>query len=80
MPGLMAALSLFVGTAFAQAEGQEPSAIAEVGGAGSWGLKGGSSSGSSVAVETTPIENVLEIEGGVTSLFSRSQSFANTHC
>jgi len=74
LPAMIAALLLFPGIALAQSESQEPSAIAEVGGVGSWGLKGGSGFGPSIAVETTPIENVLEIEGGVTSLFSRSQT------
>jgi hypothetical protein len=57
----------------ALAEGSEPSAIVELGGAASWGLKGGSSYGPSFAVETTPIPDVLELEGGVTTLFSRGQ-------
>jgi hypothetical protein len=58
----------------AQAEDSEPSAIIELGGATSWGLKGGSAYGPTVAVETTPIPDVLELEGGVTSLFSRGQT------
>ena len=63
---------LLATTAFAQAE--EPSAIVEVGGAGEWGLKGGSAYGPDFSVETTPIEDVLEIEAGVTPLFSRGQT------
>lgn len=59
---------------FAHAEDSEPSAIIELGGAASWGLKGGSSFGPSFAVETTPIPDVLELEGGVTTLFSRGQT------
>jgi hypothetical protein len=71
--GLTAVL-FFMGQAFGQAEEKEPSAIFEAGGAGQWGLKGGSSYGPSVAVETTPIENWLELEGGTTALFSRGQT------
>jgi hypothetical protein len=58
----------------AQAQESEPSAIVEVGGAGEWGLKGGSAYGPNFSVETTPIEDVLEIEAGVTPLFSRGQT------
>lgn len=65
---------LFSGRAFGQEEDKEPSAIFEAGGAGQWDLKGGSSYGPSVAVETTPIENWLELEGGATALFSRGQT------
>jgi hypothetical protein len=73
--------SLFIGSgfigsgnAFAQAVDTEPEpvAIVELGGAGSWNLKdGGSSFGADVAAEVTPIENWLEIEAGVTPLFTR---------
>jgi hypothetical protein len=72
--GLGAALAVFAGTPFGQTENTEPSAILEAGGAGQWGLKGGSSYGPSIAVETTPIENWLELEGGTTALFSRGQT------
>ncbi len=58
-----------------RAEETGPAAILEVGAAGEWAVKGsGSSHGPSLAVETTPIENWLEIEGGVTPLFSRDQT------
>src|ERR1700722_20533218 len=72
--GLAAALFLFAGNAFGQTEDKEPSAVAEVGGAGEWGLKGGSSFGPTTAVEVTPIENWLELESGVTTLFRHGQS------
>jgi hypothetical protein len=63
---------LFAGSAFAQPAGDEPAAIVELGGAASWNLKnGGSSFGPDAAVEVTPIENWLELEAGVTPLFSR---------
>lgn len=59
----------------AQEAQREAAAIVEVGGAGEWPLNGdGSSYGPSVAVEATPIEHWLEIEGGVTRLFSRGQN------
>jgi hypothetical protein len=58
--------------AFAQPGEKEPAAIVEIGGAGGWSLTGeGSSFGPSVAVEFTPIEKWLELEGGVTRLFGR---------
>ena len=67
--GLLAALMLFAGNA--QGEDKEPSAIVEIGGAGEWSLRdGGASFGPSVAVEFTPIKDWLEIEAGVTPLFS----------
>ena len=59
----------------AQARDNEPSAIVEIGGAGQSGINGGGSSfGPSVAVEVTPIENVLELESGVTALFRHGQT------
>ena len=70
--GLVTALLLADNTG--RAEDKEPSAIFEAGGAGQWGLKGGSSYGPSVAVETTPIPDLLEVEGGTTALFSRGQT------
>jgi hypothetical protein len=71
--GLIAA-QLFSGIASGQNEDNEPAAILELGGAGEWGLKGGSSFGPAVALEVTPIENWLELEGGITALFSRGQT------
>jgi hypothetical protein len=59
----------------ALAEDKEPFAVVEFGGAGEWGLpNGGASLGPTAAVEFTPIKNWLEIETGVTSLFSRGQT------
>jgi hypothetical protein len=69
----LVALLLTQACSFAQAQEREPSAIFELGGAGEW-VKGGSSYGPSVAMETTPIENWLELEGGETTLFSRGQT------
>ena len=71
---LMASLLLCSGNAVAQSVDKEaePAAIVELGGAGSWNLKGGASSfGADAAVEVTPIENWLELEAGVTPLFTR---------
>jgi hypothetical protein len=69
---LIASLFLCRGNAFAQSvdidKGPEPVAIMELGGAGSWNLKGGSSFGADLAAEVTPIENWLELEAGVTPL------------
>ena len=67
------ALSL-AGNGAARAEEKEPSAIVEIGGAGGWGLKGGSSYGTDLSVETTPIPDWLELEAGTTTLFSRGQT------
>jgi hypothetical protein len=61
-----------LGNAFAQSVDKEPVAVVEIGGAGDWSVnEGGSSFGPTVAVEVTPIENWLELEAGVTSLFAR---------
>jgi hypothetical protein len=69
--GLMAALILLAGNSFGYAEDKEPTAILEIGGAGEWGLQGGGSNyGPNLSVETTPIEDWLELEAGVTPFFS----------
>jgi hypothetical protein len=74
-PVMMAALFLCTGNAFAQSAEKEPAAIVELGGAASWNVKdGGSAFGPTVAVEVTPIEKWLELEAGVTPLFSRRTS------
>jgi hypothetical protein len=69
-----AILLLCAGGAFAQTGEKEPeaAAIIELGGATGWNVRGGAASfGPDVAVEFTPIENWLEIEAGVTPLFTR---------
>lgn len=71
--GLLAAL-MSAGNALAQVEESEPSAIVEIGGAGGWGFKGGSAYGTDLSVETTPIPDWLELEAGITTLFSRGQT------
>jgi hypothetical protein len=71
-PVLIAFLFLCTGNAFAQSVDKEPAAVVELGGAAGWNFKdGGSSFGPTVAVEVTPIENWLELEAGVTPLFTR---------
>ena len=69
---LIASLFLCTGNAFAQSVEKEAAAVVELGGAANWNVKdGGSSFGPAVAVEVTPIEKWLELEVGVTPLFSR---------
>jgi hypothetical protein len=59
----------------ALAQDKEPAAVFQLGAAGQWGLPNGDSSfGPAAAIEFTPIKNWLEIEPGVTSLFSRGQT------
>ena len=71
--GLIAAVVSFSGDA--KAEDKEPSAVVEIGGASEWGLRDGSASfGPTVAVEVTPLKNWLEIEAGVTPLFSNGHT------
>jgi hypothetical protein len=73
--GLTVALLLFGRMADSQTEGEEPAAVVELGGAGEQSLKGGGASfGPTIAVEVTPIENWLELEGGMTSLFSHGKT------
>jgi hypothetical protein len=69
-----ASLLLCSGSAFAQKpdiDPDEPVAVVELGAAASWNLSGGSSFGPNIAAEITPIENWLELEAGVTPLFTR---------
>jgi hypothetical protein len=70
---VVAALLLAPATAVAQQPAEKESvAVLELGGAGAWNLKNADSGfGPTVAVEFTPIEHWLELEAGVTPLFSR---------
>jgi hypothetical protein len=69
------ALALLLIAGAALAEDKEPLAIFELGAAGEWGLNSGSPSfGPTAAVEFSPIKNWLEIETGVTTLFSKGQT------
>lgn len=62
-------LFAFGATAFCEDEASEPSAIVELGGAGAWSVQNGHFSfGPDLGVETTPIENWLELEAGTTEL------------
>jgi hypothetical protein len=71
---LIAIACLCMGTASAQSadtNAQEPVAVLEIGAVPTQSIKGGGFSvGPTVAVEVTPIENRLEIEGGTTALFA----------
>ena len=64
-------VSFVPAVAVAQKADREPIAIIELGVAASRSLNNGSA-GATVAFEVTPIENWLELEAGVTSLFNRS--------
>jgi hypothetical protein len=69
---LIVTLLFCFGKSFAQSTDKEPAAILELGGAAGWNLKGGGASfGPDLAAEVTPIENWLELEAGVTPLFTR---------
>jgi hypothetical protein len=73
--GLTVALLLFAGMAISQTEAEEPRVVLELGGAAEQSLKGGGSNfGPTIAIEVTPIENWLELEGGVTSLFKHGKT------
>jgi hypothetical protein len=77
----IASLLICCGNAFAQSVDSEPepAAIVELGGAGSWNPKdGGSSFGANIAIEVTPIENWLELEAGLTPLFTRHSTELDT--
>lgn len=68
---LITFLWLFCGNALAQSGDKEAVAVVEVGGAASQSVTGGGASfGPTVAVEVTPIENGLELEAGITPLFT----------
>jgi hypothetical protein len=70
---LIVFLFLCSGNIFAQSVDKEPAAVLEIGAAAGRDIKdGGSSFGPTVAVEVTPIENWLELEGGVTRLVGRN--------
>jgi len=69
------AIALLLFASAVLAEDKEPLAIFELGAAGEWGINGGGSSfGPVAAVEFTAIKSWLEIETGVTTLFSQRQA------
>jgi hypothetical protein len=54
---------------------KEPAAILEIGAATSWEVTGGAASfAPNFAVETTPIENWLELEAGVSPFFTNNST------
>jgi hypothetical protein len=54
---------------------KDPAAILEIGAATSWNVTGGAATfAPNFAVETTPIENWLELEAGVSPFFTRSST------
>jgi hypothetical protein len=72
---LITFLALFVAAAGAQSDEKEPVAIVELGAATSWSIRGGAATfAPDFAVETTPIENWLEIEFGTTPFFTRNST------
>ena len=72
---LLAVFALEAASFAAESPDKDPAAVLELGGAVAWGVPGGGSSGGpTVAVEVTPIEDWLELEGGVTGLFAKGSS------
>ena len=56
-------------------DAKDPAAILEIGAATSWNVTGGAATfAPNFAVETTPIENWLEIEAGVAPFFTRNST------
>ena len=56
-------------------EEKEPLAIIEIGAATSWNIKGGAATfAPNLAAETTPIENWLELEAGVSPFYTRNST------
>ena len=56
-------------------EEKDPAAILEIGAATSWNVTGGAASfAPNFAVETTPIENWLELEAGVSPFFTHNST------
>jgi hypothetical protein len=54
-------------------EDKDPAAILEIGAAANWNVAGGAATfAPDVAVETTPVENWLEIEAGVSPFYTRN--------
>jgi len=69
---LLAFLLLCSMNACAQSDDKDPRAVLEFGAAPQRSLTGGGwTSGPTAAIEVTPIENWLELEAGVTTLFAR---------
>ena len=71
---IAAIVALLALTAGARAQPAEPVAILESGGAGQWGLHGGSAFGPNFGAEITPIPDILELEADLTPFMSRGQT------
>ena len=72
LPALLAAgLAAAPGPVSAQDDDDHRGAVLEIGAAGEWGFDGKTSFGPNLAVEVTPIEHWLEIEAGLTPLWSK---------
>ena len=68
---VLSTLLLIAAAAYAQSADKEPVAILELGAAASHTINTrGAASGPSIAIECTPIKDRLELEAGVTPLFS----------
>jgi hypothetical protein len=68
-------LAFLLSTGTALAEDKEPLAVIQLGASGEWGLNGGGFGfGPTAAVEFTPIKNWLEVETGVSTLFSKERT------
>jgi hypothetical protein len=76
---IVAVLMSLPTSGLALAQDKEPSAVFQLGAVGEWSVPNGVSSfGPAAAIEFTAIKNWLEIEPGVTSLFSRGQTELDT--
>jgi hypothetical protein len=71
---VISAIALIGMQALAAEKEKEPLAIIELGGAGEWGVSGGSGFGPSAAVEFEPIKDWLEIEIGTAPLFGNGHT------
>jgi len=72
---LLAAIALGTTELYAESPPKDPAAVLELGGAAAWGVPaGGFSGGPTVAAEVTPIEDWLELEGGLTGLFAKGST------
>ena len=71
----IAFLAFSFATAHAQSEEKDPAAIVELGAATSWTVTGGAATfAPDFAVETTPIENWLELELGTSPFLTRNST------
>lgn len=72
---LIACLAFQIESALAQSADKDPAAIVELGAATSWNVKGGAATfAPDFAVETTPIENWLELELGTDPYFTQNST------